>query len=320
MSSSINPLSSASYASAGISTLLTPPAASGAQAETVAASIPSATAGPSVPLTYGGVAAAPMQAILQLAQGGYGDASSAASPSAAAGASNPDPAAKAPADANAASKASPLATLTDTGFSGRLAAAVNANNPLASIKALALLAGDLQAGTVSATARVDAPRPGSSGAKVDEALQELAKDSDKHIASAAQSLLSRMAGVSSNGAIVYKDGSQSSQTTGGNITRALSEFSDEAVLGLARHMAAGSGDDQSMRTLVSNVLRAVDNHSVIVMQASLLPHFSLGTSGQAGSSAVAVPGNSVFLDNGSLVAIFPEYASNAPWRWYRQPY
>ena len=85
-------------------------------------------------------------------------------------------------------------------------------------------------------------------------------------------------------------------------------------------MAAGSGDIQGRRTLVSNVLRAVDNHTVIVMQASLLPHFNLGTGDQAGSSAVSVPGNSVFLDNGSLVAIFPEYASNAPWRWYRQPY
>lgn len=311
MSSLINPLSSASYASAGISTLLTSPPASGAQAETVA--VPTAS-GPSVSLTYGGVAAAPMQAILQLAQGGYGDA-----PSATAGAGNPDPAAKALADANAAPKASPLATLTDTAFSGRLAAAVKANDPLASIKALALLAGDLQAGTVSATAQLDAPRPGSPGAKVDEALQELAKDGDKHIASAAQSLLSKIAGVSSNGTIVYKDGSQGSQTTGGNVARALSEFSDEAVLGLARNMAAGSGDIQGRRTLVSNVLRAVDNHTVIVMQASLLPHFSLGSGDQAGSSAVSVPGNSVFLDNGSLVAIFPEYTSNAPWRWYQQP-
>jgi hypothetical protein len=318
MSSSINPLSSASYASAGISTLLAPQPASGAQTETVAAPIASSATSPSVSLTYGGVAAAPMQAILQLAQGGYGDASSAASPSAS-GASNPDPAAKAPADANAAPKASPLATLTDTAFSGRLSAAVKANDPLASIKALALLAGDLQAGTVSATAQLDAPRPGSPGAKVNEALQELAKDSDKHIANAAQSLLSKIAGVSSNGAIVYKDGSQGSQTSGGNVARALSEFSDEAVLGLARNMAAGSGDIQGRRTLVSNVLRAVDNHTVIVMQASLLPHFNLGTGEQAGSSAVSVPGNSVFLDNGSLVAIFPEYASNAPWRWYLQP-
>ena len=320
MSSSINPLSSASYASAGIAMLLTPPPASGSQAETVAAPIPSAAAGSSVTLSYGGVAAAPMQAILQLAQGGYNDASSAASPFAAAEASNPDPAAKAPADAKVAPKASPLATLTDTAFSGRLTAAVKANDALASIKALALLAGDLQAGTVSATAQLDAPQPGSPGAKVDEALQELAKDSDTHIASAAQSLLSKMAGVSSNGTIVYKDGSQGAQTTGGNVARALSEFSDEAVLGLARNMAAGSGDVQGRRTLVSNVLRAVDNHTVVVMQASLLPHFSLGTGGQAGSSAVSVPGNSVFLDNGSLVAIFPEYASNAPWRWYRQSY
>ena len=221
MSSSINPLSSASYASAGIAALLTPPPRPVRRRKRWRP--------PSPPLQAGSVRSA------DIWQGRGGPHAGNFATRArrlrqtlpapprrpAAGASNPDPAAKAPADANAAPKASPLATLTDTAFSGRLTAAVKANDPLASIKALALLAGDLQAGTVSATAQLDAPRPGSPGAKVDEALQELAKDSDRHIASAAQSLLSKMAGVTSNGAIVYKDGSQGAQTTRRGTSRGL---------------------------------------------------------------------------------------------------
>ena len=282
MSSSINPLSSASYASAGIAALLTPQAASGTQAETVAASVASVAtgssdAGPSVPLTYGRVAPGSMQAISQLAQGGYGNASSAASPSAA-GASNPDTGGKG-AGRCERSRRKALAA-GDPHRCGVFRQARGGGERKQSSRV------DQGAGPtcwrpssrdglcIGATGRHP---PGSPGAKVDEALQELAKDSDRYIASAAQSLLSKMAGVTSNGAIVYKDSSQGTQTTAaGNIAQALSQFADETILGLARHMAAGSGDIQAMRALVSNVLRAVDNHSVIVMPGQSHAAFQSG--------------------------------------------
>jgi hypothetical protein len=341
MDISVNPYPSGNYAMLAAATEFSALLETSMQAEPAASIAPAAT-GESDPLTHGTAAPASttaMQVISQLTQGGRDGVTSSGPASASEGAvrgasrgvslydgvEGATSAANAPAEANeAAVGGTPPAVPGNSAFSGRLAAA-SSNNPIASIKALAGLAEELRnsarAGGASidpvgpATVSIDASSDSEAG-KTYAVLQKLAQDTDRYIASAAKSLLSRITGVFSNGIIEYQVKGSSQGSWGaatGKIARALNGFADGQVLRLAHDMTDGRASSTE-RSYISNVLRAIETGTAVVIPTNSMPLSSQPIRGSIGLYKVAMPPNSAFLEDGAYVAIFPNSDGQAP-RW-----
>ncbi len=217
-----------------------------------------------------------------------------------------------------------LVTGGDAAFSSRLAAA-SSDNHIASIKALAGLAGELRTSARSGSAHIEAESsatvrleasPDSEAGKTYAVLQKLAQDGDRYIASAAKSLLSRITGVFSNGVIEFKSNSISHSllaVTTGKAAQALSRFADEQIVRLAHDMADGKSVEAE-RPHILNALRAIETGTAVVIPTGSLPFSSKPYAGQPGIYKLLAPPNSAFLENGAYTAIFPDSSGPAP-KW-----
>ncbi len=335
MDSSVNPYPGSVYASLNIVPEFPQPVASTVQTETAASITPTAT-GEFDPAAYGGAAtasASSMQAVLQLTQGGYANVSSTGTEPASGGArlytsqgmalddSAQDTAPGATASSatvnpDAAGENTPRLTIGDATFSSRLAAASSGNH-IASIKALAGLAEELRsparsglahAGAASSAAVIMEASPDSEVRKTYAVLQELAQDGDRYIASAADSLLSRITGVFSSGVIEFRPAGASPSLLGittGKAAQALSRFADGEIFRLAHDMANGKSVGAG-RSRISNELRAIETGRVVVIPTGSLPLSTQPFAGQLGLYKLLTPPNSALIGNGDYAAIFPD--------------
>ncbi len=351
MDISVNPYPSGSYAMLAAGTEFASLLQTKIQSAPAASAAPD-EASKSDPLEYGTAApasTAAMQVISQLTQGGSGSVAGASPASQAEGtiqgasrgvslydgvegaasAQGSTGAVKMQQDSSAAAgeaagKDSPQALFGYDAFSGRLAAA-SSDNSIASIKALAGLAEELRNPARAARARMEPASPAtvcidaspdSEAGKTYAALQKLTQDGDRYIASTAKSLLSRITGVFSNGIIEYQVKGSSTGLWGaptGKAARALSGFADGQVLRLAHDMADGRASGAE-RSYISNVLRAIETGTAVVIPTNSMPLSSQPVRGNLGLYKVVMPPNSAFLENGAYVAIFPHFDGQAP-RW-----